>query len=41
MVVDIAGANEEAATVHEALDAETAAMARVPARAFFDDPVST
>jgi GNAT superfamily N-acetyltransferase len=40
-MVDIAAANEEAATVRRALDADTAAMAGVLARAFFDDPVFT
>lgn len=40
-MVDIVAANEEAATVRKALDAETAAMAGVLARAFFDDPVFT
>jgi GNAT superfamily N-acetyltransferase len=40
-MVDIAAANEEAATVHKAPAAETAAMAGVLARAFFDDPVFT
>jgi ribosomal protein S18 acetylase RimI-like enzyme len=40
-MVDIAAANEEAATVRRARDADTAAMAGVLARAFFDDPVFT
>jgi GNAT superfamily N-acetyltransferase len=40
-MVDIAAANEEAATVRKALDAQTAAMSGVLARAFFDDPVFT
>jgi GNAT superfamily N-acetyltransferase len=40
-MVDIAAANEQAATVRKAPAAETAAMAGVLARAFFDDPVFT
>jgi hypothetical protein len=40
-LVDIVAANEEAATVRKALDAEAAALAGVLARAFFDDPVFT
>ncbi|HLB21649.1 MAG TPA: hypothetical protein VK605_06030, partial [Solirubrobacteraceae bacterium] len=40
-MVGIAEANEEAATVRKALDADTAAMAGVLAGAFFDDPVFT
>jgi GNAT superfamily N-acetyltransferase len=40
-MVDIAAANDEAQTVRKALDPDTASMASVLARAFFDDPVFT
>jgi GNAT superfamily N-acetyltransferase len=40
-MVDIAAANAEAATVRKGGDAEAKTMARVLARAFFDDPVFT
>jgi GNAT superfamily N-acetyltransferase len=40
-MVDIVAANDEAQTVRKALDPDTAAMAGVLARAFFDDPVFT